>query len=255
MNDPASSSKRKTPAVDWCSPPPDLELPVRAVHVWRIGLDLEPVRLGRLEQDLSADERLRAARFRFARDRERFVAARGLLRQILALYLNTTARRLTFGYGSNGKPFLAEHGALRFNMAHSLNVALVAVAYKREVGVDIEHVRYDIAVEDIAETVFSAAEKRALSRLDYQAKRMTFLQFWTRKEAYIKADGRGMSLLLEHIDVSVPTNRIAVLDETVGEWRLCTHWTLQTLATGPDHAAALTAEGQDWRLACWQWTG
>jgi 4'-phosphopantetheinyl transferase len=243
------------PALDWCAPPLELALPVRTVHVWRIDLDLETLRLGRLEQDLSADERLRAARFRFTLDRERFVAARGLLREILALYLNVTARQLSFGYGPNGKPFLAEHDALRFNVAHSLNVALVAVAYEREVGVDIEHARYDIAVEEVAETVFSTQEKHTLSRLEGEAKRTTFLQFWTRKEAYIKADGRGMSLLLEHIDVSVPTNRVAVLDENMGEWRLCADWTLQTLATGPDHAAALAAEGQDWRLACWQWSG
>jgi 4'-phosphopantetheinyl transferase len=252
-NDPASSLIDKAPAVDWCAPPPELELPARTVHVWHIDLDLQTARLGRLEQNLSADERLRAARFRFARDRERFVAARGLLREILALYLNVAARQLSFGYGPNGKPFLAEHGGLRFNVSHSLNVALVAVAHEREVGVDIEHARYDIPVEEIAETVFSAPEKRTLSRLDGEAKRMTFLRFWTRKEAYIKADGRGMSLLLEHIDVSVPTNRVAVLDEDMGEWLVRANWRLQTLAIGADHAAALAAEGEDWRLACWQW--
>jgi 4'-phosphopantetheinyl transferase len=228
---------------------------VHTVHVWRVGLDPETPTLGRLEQNLSPDERLRAARFRFVRDRERFVAARGLLREILALYLNVAARRLSFGYGANGKPFLVEHSRLRFNVSHSLDVALVAVAHEREVGVDIEHRRYDIVVEEIAETVFSTPEKRALGCLAGEAKRMTFLKFWTRKEAYIKADGRGISLLLEHIDVSAPIDRVAVLDELVGEWLVCRDWTLQTLAICPDHAAALAAEGQDWRLACWEWPG
>ena len=255
MNDPVSSSEGQAPVVDSCAPPQDLALPARTVHVWRVSLDPETARLGRLEQNLSADERLRAARFRFARDRERFVAARGLLREILALYLNATARRLSIDYGANGKPFLSEHSSLRFSVSHSLDMALVAVGHGREVGVDIEHARSDIPMEEIAETVFSAPEKRALYRLNGEAKRMAFLRFWTRKEAYIKADGRGMSLLLKHIDVSATTNRAALLDEAIGEWRVCTDWTLHTLATGPDHAAALAAEGEDWRLVCRQWPG
>jgi len=206
---------------------------------------------------LSADEQAWAARFRFAQDRERFIAARGLLREILALYLDAAAQRLRFRYGAHGKPFLsaAEHNDLRFNVSHSLDTMLVALAHAREVGVDIEHAPPDLAVEDIAETVLSAPEKRALSRLDGKAKRMAFLRFWTRKEAYIKADGRGVSLPLERIDVSVPTTRVAVLDGATGEWRVRTDWTLQTLVIGPERAAALAAEGQDWHLACWQWPG
>ena len=207
------------------------------------------VRLRRLELNLSADERARAARFRFARDRERFVAARGMLREILSLYLDAEARRLSFGYETHGKPFLAEHGALCFNVSHSLDTVLIAVAHNRKVGVDIECARGSIAVEEIAERVFSASEKQALSSLEGEAKRMAFLQFWTRKEAYIKADGRGMSLLLEHIDVSAPTDRVAVLDEATDEWRVLADWTVRTLVVGPDHAASLAVEDQGWELA------
>jgi 4'-phosphopantetheinyl transferase len=256
-NGPASSSEATEPAVDRREPPPNLALPVRTVHVWRASLEdlREAARLRRLEQHLSVDERARTARFRFARDREHFVAARGLLREILALYLGVAARRLRFGYGPNGKPFLAEYGTLRFSVSHSLDTVLVAIAHEREVGVDIEYAHAGVAVEEIAETVFSAPEKHALSRLHGEAKRMAFLRFWTRKEAYIKADGRGVSLPLEDIDVSVPADRIAVLDEATSRWRVCTNWTLQTLAAGPDHAAALAAEGQDWRLVRCQWSG
>lgn len=249
------SSEATAPAIDWGAPPPEPALPVRTVHVWRADLEeLGASRLRRLEQHLSADEQVRATRFHFARDRERFVAARGLLREILALYLGMPARRLSFGYGANGKPFLAEHGALRFNVSHSLDTVLVAVAHEREVGVDIEYLREGVTIE-IAGTVLSAPEKLALSRLDSEAKRMAFLQFWTRKEAYVKADGRGVSLPLKHIDVSVPTDHVAVLDEASGRWRICTNWTLRTLTAGPDHAAALAAEGQDWRLVRCQWSG
>ena len=253
----AASSEVATQTVEWCAPPSKVVRPAGAVHVWRAELDLEPVSLRRLGQNLSTDERVRAARFRFARDRERFVAARGLLREIVALYLNTAARQLRFGYSAHGKPFLAEveHSNLRFNLSHSLGTMLVAVAYKRQVGVDVEHMRADLAVDEIAETVFSAQEKHALNCFDGEAKRIAFLRLWTRKEAYIKAGGWGMSLPPEHIDVSAPADRAAVLDEPVGRWRTCSRWTLQTLALSPDYAAALAAEGRDWQLACWQWPG
>ncbi len=244
-----------TRVAEWCTPPPELSLSADAVHVWRADLDLEAGRLRSLEQNLSADERARATRFRFARDRERFIAARGLLRKIVAFYLNMAARELRFGYGAHGKPFLAEPecSGLRFNVSHSLDLALIAVAYEREVGVDIEHVRTDIAVKEIAETVLSEPEKHALSRFTGEAKRMAFLQLWARKEAYIKADGRGVSVSLKRVDVSVPANRVAVLDGATGKSKVCARWMLQTLAIGPVYAAALAAEGQDWQLSCWQW--
>ncbi len=223
------------------------------MHVWRAGLDQSTARLRRLERNLSADEWARAARFRFTRDRERFVAARGLLREILSLYLDVEPGKLSFGYGTNGKPFLAAYGALRFNVSHSLDTVLIAVAYRREIGVDIEHVHDYVPVGEIAETVFSTPERHALSRIDSEARRMAFLRFWTRKEAYIKADGRGVSLPLEHIDVSAPTNSVAALDKATGEWRVLTDWRLQTLAVSPDHAVSLAVENQGWELACWQW--
>src|SRR5918997_1800881 len=113
-----------TRALEWCSPPPELSLPANAVHVWRADLGLEAAYLRRLEQNLSADERGRASRFRSARDRDRFIGARGLLREILALYLNASPGRLSFGYSAHGKPFLAgeEHSTLRFNVCRTLSM-------------------------------------------------------------------------------------------------------------------------------------
>jgi 4'-phosphopantetheinyl transferase len=219
---------------------------------------LEAAYLRRLEQNLSADERERASRFRFARDRDRFIGARGLLREILALYLKASPRRLSFGYSAHGKPFLAgeERSTIRFNVSHSFDAMLLAVAHMREVGVDVEGVRNNgVAVEEIAETVLSEPEKRALARFGGEDKRANFLRFWTRKEAYIKADGRGVSLPLERIDVSAPEGRVAVLDEATGEWRTCPRWELRTLAPAPGYVAALAAESQDRRLALWQWSG
>ncbi len=252
-----SSEPTTTRALEWCTPPPELSLPAHAVHVWRAELGLEAAYLRRLEQNLSADERGRASRFRFARDRARFIGARGLLREILALYLNASPGRLSFGYSTHGKPFLAgeEHSTLRFNVSHSFDAMLLAIAHMREVGVDVEGVRNNgVASEEIGETVLSEPEKQALARFRGEDKRTTFLQFWTRKEAYIKADGRGVSLPLARIDVSSPEGQVAALDEATGEWRTCPRWELRTLAPVPGYVAALVAEGQDWSLALWHWS-
>lgn len=252
-----SSEPTTTRAPEWCTPPPELLLPVHTVHVWRVDLGLEAAYLRRLEQNLSADERERASRFRFARDRARFVGARGLLREILALYLYASPGRLSFSYGAHGKPFLAgEHSTLRFNVSHSFDAMLLAIAHMREVGVDIEGVRNSgFAMNELGETVLSEPEKQALAQFRGEDRRTNFLRFWTLKEAYIKADGRGVSLPLERIDVSAPEGLVAMLDETTGEWRTCPRWELRTLAPVPGYVAALAAEGQDWRLALWQWSG
>jgi 4'-phosphopantetheinyl transferase len=251
-----SSEPTTRRALEWCTPPPELSLPARTVHVWRTDLDLEATYLRRLERNLSADERVRASRFRFARDRDRFIGARGLLREILAPYLNVSPGRMSFGYGAHGKPFLAgKHSTLRFNVSHSRDEMLLAVAHMREVGVDVEGARnVGLAMDELADTVLSEPEKQALTRFCGEDRHTTFLRFWTLKEAFIKADGRGVSLPLERIDVSAPEGRVAVLNEATGEWRTCSRWELRTLALVPGYVAALAAEGQDWRLALWHWS-
>ncbi len=228
------------------------------VHVWRAHLDLDTKRLRRLEGSLSTDEQTRAAGFRFARDRKRLIAARGVLREVLALYLDTEPRRLVFSYGPYGKPFLADavQSALRFNVSHSLDTMLIAVSNEREVGVDIQYAGTDIRLEEIAAATLSEAETEVLSRVHGEARRTAALRLFARKEAYIKADGRGMSLPLRQIDVSHPAGKIAVLDEKTGHWEVCTRLVLQSLAVGPAYVAALAAEGpESWPLACWRWEG
>jgi 4'-phosphopantetheinyl transferase len=252
-----TSSDPTTRALEWCEPPPELSLPANTVHVWRADLGLEAAHLRRLERNLSADEKERASRFRFARDRDRFAGARGLLREILAPYLDVSPGQLRFGYGAHGKPFLAgeEHSDLRFNVSHSFDAMLLAIARLREVGVDVEGVSNNIGltIDEIGDTVLSEPEKQAVARSDGEDKRTNFLRFWTLKEALIKADGRGVSLPLERIDVSAPEGRVAVVNEATGEWRRCPRWTLRTLTPFPGYVAALAAEGQDWRLALWHW--
>lgn len=233
------------------------------VHVWRAALDLEPARVAVFAETLSPDERDRAARFHFDRDRVRFTVARGVLRAVLGGYLGLPAAALAFDYGAHGKPSLAAavarapRGApgadLRFNVSHSAGVALCAVTRGREVGVDVEGLRADFATDEIAERFFSPAERAALRTLPPEARCAAFFACWTRKEAYIKARGLGLSLALDAFDVSLAPGEPAALLATRDEPGATDRWLLRALDPGPGLAGAVVAEDRDWTLHCWTW--
>ena len=238
----------------WQPPGVELRLPHHEVHVWRARLDL-PRALPGFLATLAPDEQGRAARFHFQKDRDHFIAARGLLRAILSRYLTRRPDELSFSYSAHGKPSLAsEHGSdVRFNVSHSHGVALFAFARGRDLGVDLEWVRADVAEEQIAERFFSACEVAALRALAAVEQAAAFFNCWTRKEAYIKARGEGLSLPLDQFDVSLaPGEPAALLCTRVMEDEV-SRWSMIELAPGAGFKAALVAEGRDWRLRCWQW--
>src|SRR5215217_11701 len=142
----------------WAEPPPSPSLEAGAVHVWRISLDQQDDALERFRRTLEPDEINRAGRFHFEKHRRYFVVARGFLRSVVARYVKTDPGSLRFSYGAYGKPALASEHVLRFNLSHSHEVALLAVACDAELGVDVEHIRADFASEDIARRFFSRAE-------------------------------------------------------------------------------------------------
>jgi len=240
----------------WHSPPKTLKLGRDKVHVWRATLDPEKSRLHDLEQILAPDEHARAGRFYFQKDREHFIAARGLLRTILGRYLNQDPSELRFCYSPYGKPSLATssgENALHFNVSHSHGLALYAVTSGREIGVDLEHLRTNFAGEDIAERFFSRREVEALRALPADMRQKGFFNCWTRKEAYIKARGEGLSLPLDQFDVSLAPGEPAALLSTISDPLEASRWSLQKLEPGPGYVAALAVEGRDWLLKCWQW--
>jgi 4'-phosphopantetheinyl transferase len=241
----------------WRRPPANIALRADEVHVWRAALDQPRERLDRLRGALAPDERERASRFHFERDRRRFAAARGLLREILSRYAGLPADALRFGYTSYGKPHLAEEwgGGVRFNVSHSGELMLCAVGRGREVGVDIEQVRADVEHEEIAGRFFSEREVAALRALPVGLRREAFFLCWTRKEAYIKGIGEGLSLPLDSFDVSLAPGEPASLLAVRGDGRAAARWTLRALEPGPGYHAALVAEGHDWILRCWQEDG
>jgi 4'-phosphopantetheinyl transferase len=208
-----------------------------------------------LLHNLAADEHVRAEQFYFERDREHFIAARGVLRAILGGYLNRAPESLSFCYSSHGKPALAgetDDDAIRFNVSHSHGVALFAVTRGREVGIDVEHIRSDLEVAEIAERFFSQREVAMLRTLPTEAQRQAFFCYWTRKEAYIKARGEGLSLPLNQFDVSGEPAAIFATQQDTSE---ASRWSLQELTPAPGYAAAITVEGHGWHLTRWQWAG
>ncbi len=211
-------------------------IPAGEVHVWRAWLDVCTEVFGRLEASLAPDERERAARFRFARDRERFVAARGILRDILARYLGVNAAAPRFRYGEAGKPALEGSPELRFNASHSHGLGLYAVALGRDVGIDVELIRPGPAGERIAERFFYPSETASLRALPEEQQAGAFFRIWTRKEAYIKAVGKGLS---------IPLNSFAA-EEVPG-------WGVRDLDPDPRYRAAIAVEGEGWSLREFEW--
>lgn len=228
------------------------------VHVWRATLDQTPSQIQSFLHNLAADEQARAERFYCERDREHFIVARGVLRAILGGYLNRSPECLSFCYSSHGKPALAgesDRDAIRFSVSHSHGVALYAVTRGREVGIDLERIRFDLAVAEIAERFFSRREVAMLRALPTEVQRQAFFRCWTCKEAYIKARGEGLSLPLDQFDVSLATGEPAAVLGTQRDPSEASRWSLQELTPAPGYVAALAVEGHGWRLTCWQWPG
>ncbi|HEX2191395.1 MAG TPA: 4'-phosphopantetheinyl transferase superfamily protein [Longimicrobiaceae bacterium] len=241
----------------WAPPPVAPRLADGEVHVWAAPLDPPAEAIGRYASLLAPDERARAERFRFERDRRRFGVARGVLRVLLGRYLGTDPRRVAFHYLSHGKPALGGELAgdgLRFNVSHSGEMALYAFSRGRELGVDVEEVR---PMEDglqIAERFFSQAEVAAFRALPAEVRDEAFFNCWTRKEAYIKAVGEGLSFPLHVFDVSLAPGEPACLLAS-RDPREAERWSLRGLPDpAPGYRAALVAEGTGWEVACWRWT-
>jgi 4'-phosphopantetheinyl transferase len=194
------------------------------VHVWTARLDREAEELHDLEATLSPDERARADRFHFARDRQRFVAARGVLRTLLGKYLRQAPASLEFSYGPYGKPSLAGANAARglsFNLAHSAELAVYAISRQRNLGVDVERIKPESAGEDIARRFFSAREVGDLQTLPPEARVAAFFNCWTRKEAYLKATGMGLQTPLDSFSVSLwPGEPAQFLAGVEARWHL-----------------------------------
>jgi 4'-phosphopantetheinyl transferase len=238
-------------SVDWSDAPTEPRLGDGDVHIWRAFLDREHAAPDFWERVLTAQERERASRFVFARDRKHFIAGRGILRAILGLYLRTPAATIELAYGPEGKPTLGGNAdPLRFNLSHSQGLAVYAFSRTREIGIDLEAIRSGVTGQEIAEHYFSAKELAELRSLPREQQDEGFFLCWTRKEAYIKARGSGLAIPLDSFDVSLtpgmPVELVA--DDSA-------RWTLRSFLPAEGYAGAVVAEGRDWEQQLWNWNG
>jgi 4'-phosphopantetheinyl transferase len=197
-----------------------------AVEVVASRLDLGPGAVDALAGWLHDDECRRAGRFRLARDRRRYVVARGLLRKLLAARLGAHPRSVELSCGAHGKPCLAPGSAagdLRFNVSHSGDLALFAFCRGRDIGVDVEAVLPLPDADAVARQFFSRGELRAYRALEPRERVLGFFTFWTRKEAYLKALGGGLQ------------SALSAFDAPPG-------WSLRSFSPAPGHTAALAVE-------------
>ncbi len=245
-----------TMTIPWLSPPVTLTLTAATVDVWQAVLSQPASIRHHLRQSLSAAELSRAKRFHFERDRQHFIVGRGVLRDILSRYTKETPGDLHFGYTAYGKPFLDRpaDSELRFNLSHSGDLALYAISHERDLGLDVEQIRPMPDALDLAARFFSARENETLQTVPPAQRHEAFFNAWTRKEAYIKALGEGLSHPLDSFDVSLRPAEPARLLAVRGDPQALHRWQLVAFTPQPGYIAALVAAGQGWKIQGWRWS-
>jgi len=235
--------------------PPVFAIDENEVHVWRARLDGAVAKAQHHEQTLDEDERKRADHFARAVDRQRFVVAHGILREIIGSYLRTEPQLLQFDRscricgGPHGKPVLRIPLAnIRFNISHTAGLCVLAIAQGREVGIDVEEIREEVDIASIAKKFFTPQEHEALFRLPAGARRSAFFARWVRKEAYAKALGKGLTLPFDQFQISVEAGESWI--EASGDAVKTPRWSLVEVFAGPGYAAALAIEGPPCKLRC-----
>jgi 4'-phosphopantetheinyl transferase len=241
---------------NWPPAPGSFELADDEVHVWCASLQQSPALVDQFLRTLSDDERERASRSRHPPARHEFIVVRGLLRCILADYLNVPTRRLAFRVGATGKPALAEPRSalpLYFNVSHSHELTLIAVTRRGEVGVDVERLRPFANDQELADRFFSLRESTVLRALPQEQRIEAFFHAWTRKEAFLKASAHGLTYGLDRVEVTLLHNEPAMFIRIGEEVNAARKWSLHHLAPAAGYVGALAMNEHDYRLLCWGW--
>lgn len=228
--------------MDWLTSPKMWRLPNDEVHLWRIDLDQPTNGLWEL---LSADEQERGQRFRFEHHRQLFVVGRGVLRLILGKYGDMPASTLAFSYGRQGKPYLTTQPSLQFNLSHSAKWALLAITRLETVGVDIEQIRQLPDMLGLAKRFFALTEYEQLRQLPAQQQAPAFFECWTRKEAYLKAIGEGLTHPLDQFSVTFGDGQLPRLLWVNGHPHEAERWQLWSVVPAFGYVGAMIVPAQN----------
>jgi 4'-phosphopantetheinyl transferase len=235
---------------EWPLAATPLSFPTERVDIWKVHLD------GPLLKDsetgvLSPDEIARANRFHFEKDRVHSVRCRAALRQLLGKYLGIPAPEIQFKYLTNGKPQLEADlnpRALQFNVSHSADLAAIAIGSEHRLGIDVEKIRSDVDTLSLSKRFFSLRERAELQALPEHLRVSAFFACWTRKEAFLKATGDGLSFPLENFSVSVQPDSNERLEEVNEDTKVGEQWFLADLRIGDGYRAAIAIECPRTRL-------
>jgi 4'-phosphopantetheinyl transferase len=234
----------------WKQPPEEIGLSENDIHVWRVSISGYLSQIAEFREILSDDEITRADRFYFEKDRNSFTVSRAMLRIILGGYLNIDPGKLIFKYNQYGKPYFADNN-ISFNLSHSGDFALYAVSDGIQLGIDVEFMRDKVSYKEICARFFSVNEVKALCDLPEHQHKEAFFNGWTRKEAYIKAKGKGLAIPLNQFDVSLVPGEPAMLLESRDEPGAKDKFTMYELFPGDGYKGALIARGENLRVFCW----
>lgn len=237
-----------SPYILWKPPLEKPSLTVDKIHVWCASLQRSPSEIEELRAILSPDEKNRASKFHFPQHQRRFTVARGILRKLLADYLNLNPQNIRFNYLERGKPELVGDRCLQFNVSHSEELALYAIGLTSPVGVDVEFLRPSPDIEQIAARFFTKREYEELRSLPPLDKTVAFFRCWTRKEAYLKACGDGLGGGLDSIEVSLtPEAQISRINGSKDS----SNWTMYSSIPAEGYVGAIACAARSASIDCW----
>ena len=237
---------------EWSPPPRRLELPVGEVHAWLAPLtsDRPLAGVGDPASELSDDEKQQASRFRFDRDRDRYLRSHTLLRRLLGRYLDEAPAAVRIVRSPNGKPMLPDDSPLTFNMSHSSTLGLFGFTRTGPIGVDVERLRASVDVVSLSERFFTEAESRLIADANGDDRLRYFFTAWVRKEAVVKAVGRGLAIPLSAVDVTpgdpAPHRTASLAEDPPSTWQII------DLPAPADHRAALATADRPTRIHCFE---
>jgi 4'-phosphopantetheinyl transferase len=237
----------------WSSASGNFSLSDGDVQIWRAWLKRPPEQVDDLMAVLSEDERAKAGRFHYAKDRSRFIAGRAILRTLLGRYLLLSPKEVALTYCQNGRPDLDKRVntiGLQFNLSHSHELAIFAFTCGRKLGIDLEFQRWLPDLSELAASCLSQNEFEIWSNLPTSQQQGAFYLSWTQKEALLKAEGEGLSQPLNSIELVFEPDSSSHLEKIEDCSIGASEWSTTTFVPAPGYLASLFVSGSGWRLTC-----
>ncbi len=246
------------PNYSWSPAPPEVKLTSKEIHLWLAPLESISSCIGFLQHTLAPDEKERAGRFRYTKDRNYYIVVRGMLRNILSRYINISPEQIQFRYNDYGKPYLNplhNKAKLQFNMSHSSGFALYGIVHDDEIGIDIERISSIPEIDKLMDDYLTGEEKTRFHVLALNERTEKFFRYWTLKEAFIKAKGCGLALSMSQVEVQEESGKFVSLIDIKERPKEASHWSIYPLSPAAGYAAAAVTKKNCWNLSCWQITG